>query len=209
MPTPTTVPALIPLSLLEALRNLDTPQDDGLDEIVSEVVVKRLGLSSTVAAQIERYEEERERSGGVARDEAIGVFRLVGRRADASLAFADAGRRAARYAANGAGAGTRAIMKVAPGSVSQKLGFSTAARLARRRFGADLRGAGRSVEARVDDSLAIAALPGGEGCAFYGSMFAELVRVLAGMEGAMSHERCRGRGDAACVWRWAAAEGYR
>ena len=162
-----------------------------------------------MAAQIERYEEERERNGGVPRDEAIGVFRLVGRRPDASLAFADAGRRAARYAADGAGAWTRTIMKVAPASLSQTLGFGAAARLARRRFEAELRGAGRSAEVRIDDPLSIAALPGGDGCTFYGSMFAELVRVLAGMEGAMSHERCRGRGDPACVWRWAEAEGYR
>ena len=39
MPARNDVPALIPLSLLEALRNLDTPQDDGLDEVGSEVVV--------------------------------------------------------------------------------------------------------------------------------------------------------------------------
>lgn len=209
MPARADVPALIPLSLLEALRNLDTPQDDGLDEIVSEVVVKRLGLSSTVAAQIERYEEDRDADRGVPRDEAIGVFRLVGRRADASLAFADAGRRAARYAAGGAGAGTRTIMKVTPESFSQKVGFRAAARVASRHFDAELRKAGRSVEARIDEPLAILALPGGEGCGYYGSMLAELVRVLGGMEGAMSHERCRGRGDAACVWRWAEAEGYR
>jgi hypothetical protein len=100
-------------------------------------------------------------------------------------------------------------MKVTPESFSQRVGFRAAARVARRRFGADLRGAGRSVEARIDSPLAVEAMPGGEGCSFYGSMFAELVRVLAGMEGAMSHERCRGRGDAACVWRWAEAEGYR
>lgn len=209
MPARTDVPALIPLSLLEALRNLDTPQDDGLDEIVSEVVVKRLGLSSTVAAQIERYEDALRDGQGVSREEAIGVFRLVGRRNDAALAFADAGRRAARYAAEGAGAGTRTMMRVAPEGFSQKLGFGAATRVARKQFDAELRGAGRSVEARIDQPVGVEALPGGEGCAFYGSMFAELVRVLAGMEGAMSHERCRGRGDPACVWRWSEAEGYR
>ena len=31
MPTPAAVPALLPLSLLEAIRNLDTPVEDGLD----------------------------------------------------------------------------------------------------------------------------------------------------------------------------------
>ena len=37
-------------------------------------------------------------------DETVGVFRLVGRRPDAALVYADAGRRAARYAARGASA---------------------------------------------------------------------------------------------------------
>ena len=44
------VAAVIPLSLLEAIRNLDTPVEDGLDERSPELVAKRLGLSSTVAA---------------------------------------------------------------------------------------------------------------------------------------------------------------
>jgi hypothetical protein len=33
VPTSPSVPALIPLSLLEAIRNLDTPVEDGLDEL--------------------------------------------------------------------------------------------------------------------------------------------------------------------------------
>jgi len=98
VPKPT-VAALIPLSLLEALRNLDTPVEDGLDELAEEIVVRRLGLSPTVAAQIQRYRQTAERGGTVDLDEVLSVIRLVGRRPDAPLVFADAGRRAARYAA--------------------------------------------------------------------------------------------------------------
>ena len=66
VPTPAAVPALIPLSLLEAIRNLDTPVEDGLDELAEEIVVRRLGLSPTVAAQIQRYRQtaEQGRRGG-------------------------------------------------------------------------------------------------------------------------------------------------
>ncbi len=209
MPKRSGVPAFIPLSLLEALRNLDTPQDDGLAEIADEVVSKRLGLSNTVAAQIERYQEGVEDRQDVSRDEAVGVFRLVGRRPDAALAFADAGRRAARHAAERTGAGARTLMRMAPEGMSRNVGFRAAAKIAAQQFDAELRGSGKSVEARIDDPLSIAAMPEGEACAFYGAMFAELVRVLAEMEGTMTHDRCRSRGDAACVWRWAAAEGYR
>ena len=90
------VHAVIPLCLLEAMRNLDTPIDDGLAELAQEMVSKRLGLSTTVAAQIERYREAAERDDSIALDEAVSVFRLVSRRSDAQLVFADAGRRAAR-----------------------------------------------------------------------------------------------------------------
>lgn len=203
------VPALIPLSLLEALRNLDTPLDDGLDEIASEVVAKRFGLSDTVAAQIERYEEAVDRNEGVPVDEALGVIRLVGRRADAALAFADGGRRAARHAAKAAGRGARTLIKVTPGGMSRRVGFRTASRTASKVVQVELRGAGRSVEARSADPLTIAAMPDGGACGYLGSMLAELLRVLAGMEGAMTHDRCRSRGDAVCVWHWADAEGYR
>jgi len=87
-------PAIVPLSLLEALRNLDTPVGDGLDELAGEIVSKRFGLSSTVAAQIQRYQEAHRRGLPVPVDETVGVFRLVGRRPDAALVYADAGRRA-------------------------------------------------------------------------------------------------------------------
>ncbi|HJX88762.1 MAG TPA: hypothetical protein VJ277_14440, partial [Gemmatimonadales bacterium] len=81
--TSTAVPALIPLSLLEAIRNLDTPVEDGLEELAEEMVVRRLGLSPTVAAQIQRYRTAAERDGSVELDEAVSVLRLVGRRPDA------------------------------------------------------------------------------------------------------------------------------
>ncbi|MGH7580987.1 MAG: hypothetical protein ACREM9_12485, partial [Gemmatimonadales bacterium] len=73
MTTSPAVPALIPLSLLEAIRNLDTPVEDGLDELAEEIAVRRLGLSPTVAAQIQRYKQTAERDGAVDADEAISV----------------------------------------------------------------------------------------------------------------------------------------
>ena len=65
--------ALIPLSLFEAIRNLDTPVEDGLDELAEEIVVRRLGLSPTVAAQIQRYRQATEREGSVDMDGRVKV----------------------------------------------------------------------------------------------------------------------------------------
>jgi len=205
--TPAPVPALIPLSLLEAIRNLDTPVEDGLEELAGEMAVRRLGLSPTVAAQIQRYRSAAERDGTVDPDEAISVLRLVGRRPDAPLVFADAGRRAARYA-------TRAqrpawTMARAPtGGLSLRLALRAVTRVARRTFGGELRSGADGSEFTMREPLSITALPDGSACAFYGAAYGELLRRLADFEGAMLHERCRSRGDPGCVWHTAAAEIY-
>lgn len=202
------VHAILPLCLLEAIRNLDTPIDDGLAELATEMVAKRLGLSSTVALQIERYRDTAERGGTVALDEATSVFRLASRRADAPLVFADAGRRAARYAARTAGGVRRRLAGVSPGPIRRRLGLGAAVGVARRVFGAELRPAGGLAEVSLAHSLATEAGAEGDGCYFYGAAFAELLRVLSGFEGAMLHERCRGRGEGVCLWRATTVEGY-
>ena len=198
------IPAFIPLSLLEAIRNLDTPLEDGLEELSPEIVSKRLGLSPTVAAQIERYRAETERSASVDEAEAVSVFRLVGRRPDAALVFADAGRRAARYAARNA----PALLRVAPGGMGRTIAGRAARRATRDAFLAEMKSAEGTPEVRMAAPLSVAAWPGGEACGFYAAAFAELLRTLTGFEGTMRHESCRGRGDAACVWRAAQAESY-
>jgi len=210
MPTSTgaSAPAILPLSLLEALRNLDTPVEDGLDELAGEVVAKRFGLSATVAAQIRRYQDAHRRGVAVPREDAIAVFRLVGRRPDAPLVYADAGRRAARYAARDTWLPARALAGAAPGFLQRPIGGRVAAAAARRVFAAQLTVHGRSADAVIAEPLSLRAVEGGRACSFYGAALAELLRILAGFEGAMVHVRCRGRGDDSCRWQAAAAEGY-
>ena len=200
------VHAVIPLCLLEAMRNLDTPIDDGLAELAQEMVSKRLGLSTTVAAQIERYREASERDDTISMDEAVSVFRLVSRRPDAQLVFADAGRRSARMAARTASGGT--ALRISPRSLRRRLGSRAARRVAERVFRAELAPLGQLAEVRLSDSLAARASAEGDGCYFYGAVFAELLRLLAGIEGAMLHDHCKARGDSNCHWRAAAVEGY-
>jgi len=208
VPTTTAVPALIPLSLLEAIRNLDTPVEDGLDELAEEIAVRRLGLSPTVAAQIQRYKHATERDGAVEADEALSVLRLVGRRADAPLVFADGGRRAARYASRAHARPAWTLSRVTAGGLTRRLAQRSAAHLARRAFGGDLRPGSDGIEVRMADPLSYRAFPDGSACDFYGAAYGELLRRLTGFEGAMLHERCRGRGDEACVWQSAIAEIY-
>lgn len=198
------IPAFIPLSLLEAIRNLDAPLEDGLDELSPEIVSKRLGLSPTVAAQIDRYRTDAEKQVPVGDAEAVSVFRLVGRRPDAALVFADAGRRAARYAARSA----PALLTVAPGGMGRSMAGRAARRAARSAFAADMKTPAAGAQVRMAAPLSVAAWPGGEACGFYSAAFGELLRTLTGFEGRMRHEACLGRGDPACLWQAERAETY-
>ena len=180
-----------------------------MDELADEIAVRRLGLSPTVAAQIQRYRQAAERRTGVDLEEVISVFRLVGRRSDAALVFADAGRRAARYAARGVGRpATRTLARVSPGGMAYRLAMRGVARRALTVFGGEMEGRVMPLEITMKDPLSIAALPAGEACVFYGSAYLELLRCLTGYEDALMHERCRSRGDGVCLWRTARAEVY-
>ena len=75
-----TVDALLPLSLLEAVRDVDTPRDPSAEELleaefVDELRNKRLGLSDTVYTQIKRYTEAVRRNQRTAQDEAVALAR--------------------------------------------------------------------------------------------------------------------------------------
>ncbi len=165
------VHSIVPLAVLEAVKNLDTPVEDGLTEFAEELLVKRLGLSPTVAMQLAEFEQLVRKDARVEPAQVEALLRLVGRRPDADLVFADAGRRAAR----------RAVRRLS--GVSR-----FAAHSAPRVFG-------------VSDPIAIQATPDGAACAFYGAGLVELLRLLVGYEGAMLHVACRARGGGRCEWR--------
>ena len=83
-----TVNPRIPLSLLEAVRQVDTPEEDPDAEYVQELRNKRLGLSDTVYQQIRRYSDAAKRGQMIPYTEATGLGTLIGRRPDALLSFA-------------------------------------------------------------------------------------------------------------------------
>ena len=183
------VHSIVPLTVLEAVKNLDTPVEDGLTEFAEELLVKRLGLSPTVAMQLAEYEQLVRRDARVDGALVEALLRLVGRRPDADLVFADAGRRAAR----------RAVHRVFP--PLRLFGHFSARRAARAVLGADLARERHVPVARVADPIAINATPDGAACGFYGAAIGELLRLLVGYEGAMLHTACRATGAAACEWR--------
>jgi predicted hydrocarbon binding protein len=183
------VHSIVPLAVLEAVRNLDTPVEDGLTEFADELLVKRLGLSPTVAMQLAEYEQLVRRDARVDGGHVEALLRLVGRRPDADLVFAEAGRRAAR----------RAVRRLF--GPLRLFGHFAARRAARAVLGAHLTREQHLPVARVPDPIAINATPDGSACGFYGAALAELLRLLVGYEGAMLHTACRALGDARCEWR--------
>ena len=191
------VHSIVPLAVLEAVKNLDTPVEDGLTEFAEELLVKRLGLSSTVQMQLEEYELLARKDARVDASHVEALLRLVGRRPDADLVFADAGRRAARRAVRRMSSVSRLAARTAP----RLFGHRAARRAARAVLGAELGREQRLPVARVSDPIAIQATPDGTACGFYGAGLVELLRLLVGYEGAMLHVECRARGGAGCEWR--------
>jgi predicted hydrocarbon binding protein len=193
--------SILPLSVLEAMRNLDSPTDEEAAEYVDELLKKRLGLSDTVAAQIARYDLSVRRGRAVTAQEFEQILRLGGRRPDAALVFADAGRRAARHSLTGLGAPTRFGSRYLPRFLRRSIGFRAARRCLREVFAAGLSREGAVITAQVRHDLAVRATPDGSACGFFAAGIAELLRQLMSFDGAVLHPRCRVRGDERCEWR--------
>ena len=196
------VHSIVPLAVLEAVRNLDTPVEDGLSEFAEELLSKRLGLSPTVAVQLREYEDMVRRDARADPGHVEALLRLVGRRPDGNLVFADAGRRAARRAVRRLFVLSRLAARLSP----RAFGYGAARRAARAVLGGELRRDGQVPVARVRDALAVHATPDGAACTLYGVAFAELLRLLVGFEGAMLHVSCRATGGELCEWRAAPSD---
>jgi hypothetical protein len=179
-PMSTTVDARLPLSLLEAVRVVDTPEGDVEAEYIQELRSKRLGLSDTVYSQIRRYSVAVRRNERTVRDEAAALARLIGRRTDAHRVFDSAGAWLAREAVDTISATRRAAMRRLPGVLARPLALAAVKRLSRRYLDARLERVGSTLVLAVDDPVTI---DGAEiaGYAFYASAFAVLLEELTGV----------------------------
>jgi hypothetical protein len=195
LPTPVThaptsdvsdVSAVLPLAVLEAVHG--------------ELTAKRLGLSRTVSAEIERLERLGRRGDGVAPGELGALLRLAARRQDAALVFSEAGRRAARRAVLQLPALVRAGHTTLPDGLRHSLGLVLARRIATHVFGTTLSLDAGVPVATLAESHARVTEPGLP-CGFFAAALAELLRQTTAFDGAMVHVACRGRGDARCTWR--------
>ena len=196
-----TVDPLLPLSLLEAVRNVDTPQGDLEAEFVAELRNKRLGLSDTVHAQIKRYGEAVRRQQRPMQDGAVALAKLIGRRPDAEAVFRSAGRHLAKEAYLTLSATARRTILILPSLLARPLALRHARRIAARYFDGTIRRVGNYLMLEVPESVTIDTAPRADGCTYYEAGLRELLRLLVGGGATVEHVRCASRGEGQCEWR--------
>jgi predicted hydrocarbon binding protein len=205
-----TVNAIVPLSLLEAVRSVDIPEGEDVDvEYVQEHRNKRLGLSDTVIAQIRRYKDALKRNQPIAIHEASGISRLIGRRPDAESIFTRAGSIVANRIYQMISTTRRQIIHLLPGFLARPLAFRQVKRAGEKYLGASVRRVGASIVVGVKESVTFETAPKGIGCLYYESALRELLKLLVNGGGMIDHVHCRERGEDICEWRaeWRAVKG--
>lgn len=195
------VDALLPLSLLHAVRSVDTPDDDVEAEYTLELRNKRLGLSETVYAQIRRYTDAVKKSERTGADEAVALAKLIGRRPDAEAVFREAGRHLARETYRTIPLVTRKMIRLMPNLLARPVALRRANRIAKRYLNGSVRRDGSSLFLTVPEPVMIDAANRACGCAFYESVLRELLDLLVHASGAVEHIRCTSRGESACEWK--------
>jgi predicted hydrocarbon binding protein len=196
-----TVDALVPLSLLEAVRSVDSPDDELEAELVPELRNKRLGLSETVYAQIRRYSAAAKKSLRTPQEDAVALARLIGRRSDAAAVFENAGRILARESLATASPVARQIILILPSLLARPLALRQARRIAGRFLNGTITRVGSSLLLEVPVSVTLDSAPAERGCGYYESVLRELVRLLVGGTAAVEHVQCVSRGGETCEWR--------
>lgn len=196
------VSPVLPLLLLEAMRDRDRPEEWLEDEDVTISLPRRLGLSDVVRAQINKYQEEVKQRRPQLASQVEDLIRLVIRRPDAEEIFADAGRQVARRFWSERGRGIRRITRFLP----RPLALVVAQRAGRRMFvhlvgPTAFRIQRRPLSLSIADSLTARADEGGAACALYAGAFAEVLELYTGRRYRVLHPICRARkAGPRCEW---------
>lgn len=198
---PPTVNARIPLSLLEAIRRIDTPEDHVDTEYVAELRNKRLGLSDTVYTQIRRYNDAMKRGQQIPFAEAEGLGTLIGRRPDADELFQKAGYILAHEVYSSISPARRQTIRVLPGFVSRPMALRQLRAVVAQYFGGTIERTGSSLSLVIPYSATVNGSPKSAGCVFYGCALREMLHLLIDGEGQIDHVRCAQRGEGVCEWR--------
>lgn len=198
---PPSITPVFPLILLETMRDRDRPEEVLEDEDLTLSLPRRLGLSDVILVQIHRLQEEVKAKRLQSPPQVVDLMRLVVRRPDAEVIFAEAGRRVARHQWAQRSASFRGALRVMPNPVRRISARRAARRLFRQLAGDGQLWVGRwPVEIRLRDPLSARADPSGAACAFFGGAFAELMELHTGRRYQIRHPTCATRGAEHCEW---------
>jgi len=195
------VAAVLPLCILESLRDHDRPEEVLEDENLAISLPRRLGLNDVIDNQIRRYEEARRKRRPVPVNELTDLLRLVIRRPDDEAILQEAGESiVGRFVAGGERRRAR-LARIMPGRLRRRMLRRALQRLARRMA------AGGTVEVlrdpvgvRIAPCIAAAVDPGGVACLLYTSAFRTLAREYGDTDARIVHSACETRGQPACEW---------
>lgn len=196
-----TITPVLPLLLLETMRDMDRPDEVLEDEDLTVSLPRRLGLSDVVLSQIRRFQAEVKHRRLQRAADVEDLIRLVVRRPDAEEIFFEAGRRMAQHAWKQRAAGMRTAVRFMPRALALLTAQRAAKRLFRRLVGPSALKVTRwPLELRIADALTVRADPGGMACALYTGAFEELLRAYTRRNYRAVHAFCRARGEEGCEW---------
>ena len=197
MTRPRRVRPILALTLLDTLRIRDRPDEFLMQEDPSVTLPRRLGLSTVVSSQIDRYEQAVKTREQLREDEVAPLVALVLRRDDAPEVMKTVGQRLASDSV-----GLLGWKRLLPGGLRVWAG--------RRQVGAALKGLFPGLQATSDrgevvlsgrDHFLIRAAPGGEACAVVAGFGVHGMERLIGGTWRAEHSQCLGSGGSECTWR--------
>lgn len=201
MPLRSSRPRVAPrfgLTLLEALRDLDLPEEILQDENPSETMPRRLGLSDVVEKQIRIYRDAVRSRTRMSDDQVRDLIRLVVRRPDAAELFHRAGR---TLGARAAGRSVTGVSGMLPRAIRFRLARRRAATGLRQLFGRPIGGFAHGpfvLEGR--GLLLLQGDPTGQACQFISGFCQSVVTRYMGPEYMVVHSQCQAHRDPSCRW---------
>jgi hypothetical protein len=194
------VAAMLPLALLQSVRDHDHPDEVLEDENLTTSLPRRLGLTDVVDAQIRRYENDQRAGRTVGMNEVASLIRLVLRRPDAQPILRETGQRLARWRFRRTPKVWTALLHRAPAAISLRSARRAGTDSLRRLNGGSKVEAAKPFVLRVENCVTARLGDSGAGCELFTGMMEEQLLLYTGQERSVRHTRCSANGADACEW---------
>lgn len=186
------------LTLLEVLRDQDSPSEVLQDENVSVTMPRRLGLSDVIDKQIRSYRDKVRQRVRMSDEEVRDLMRLVVRRPDARQVFSLAG---AKLAGGGPGAAPRGLGRLMPRGLGLRMARRDTAKGLYRLFGRSMGGFAHGPFAMEGRGLLFhESDESGAACHFVTGYCQAALDRRVGADYQVIHAQCQSLGDPTCRW---------